>query len=160
MDGHQNILLFCMPCGGLFFWCPIQKALFPRGRPQTARPTPGPVSPRSLGPLMGGGGAMSHVNFKKLQYPLSLYIFIILLSILQKPNVPCRFSERAHVVSLILFLILLCSMSHVSFKKSWCLPVDFRGHGPYPWAHRRCASRPSDPACPCHSIHTVFTDSD
>ena len=76
---------------------------------------------------------MSFVNFKKSSCPP--VAILVVMSIFLNPSVVCRIQEMTHVVSLILILMLLGSMLLVSFKKSPCHCVEFRGQGHHTPSH-------------------------
>ena len=73
---------------------------------------------------LDAGSQMSHVNFKKWQCPLSLFLQYL------KWFVACRIYGKVPVMSVIFFLLLVSSMSHVDFKKWPCHHVDYKGQGP------------------------------
>ena len=73
---------------------------------------------------------MSHVDFKKWQCPLSLYLYFHVdfeigkCRLLNLRKGPCRVSNFFHMS--------IGFMSHVDFKKWLCRPVGFKGQGsPY-----------------------------
>ena len=73
---------------------------------------------------------MSHVKFKKVPCPVSL--FIISMSVFKWPHVACRFWEIAYHVILI-SLLSMGLMLHVNITKWPSHHVKFRGQGPHWW---------------------------
>ena len=67
---------------------------------------------------LGGGSPVSHVDFKKWQCPLSLFL-----------QCQCQFLINTNVACRTVHVMLVSPISHVGCQNCPCCPAEFKGQG-------------------------------